>query len=70
MPVHGIRVLTVLRPDGQIDIEWLTHGKPTLDELVAMLSRLTFLVQAAEFYVFTHGEVNPLEDDEDADENE
>lgn len=47
--IHGMRIVTLLDDDGRQWIQWAYAGNPSIDEVIAMLSRMSFLAQMAEF---------------------
>lgn len=51
--IQGIRLVTLLDESGRQWVQWSYAGNPSIDEVVAMLSRLTFLAQMSEYIVTT-----------------
>lgn len=60
MPMHGIRVLVFIDEEGNSWLKWKTAGEPSVNEMIAMFTRATFLVQLQD-YANHH---TPAEDDE------
>jgi hypothetical protein len=49
IPIHGMRIMTVMDDAGKTWVQWSYAGEPSIEEIVSMLSRMTFLTQIHEF---------------------
>lgn len=45
IPLYGIRVLVFMDSSGQTWLQWATSGAPEINDIVAMMSRVSFLSQ-------------------------
>lgn len=63
VPIHGMQLITYLDEDGHTFLKWRTANEPNVEDMVLMLTRAVFIIQARE-YVDHHRREEDGEDED------